>query len=160
VPFSYQLYTKTFHDAHIHPTEKMTLGDILAYSSNIGTIEIAHRLGPDLLYEYLQRFGLTQKTGLGFPGESRGLLPTPDHCSGRSIGATPIAKKSAGTPRQRAGVYATIASGGVWVQPRLVRATMGPDGKVVPAPDSPSHRVVSEQTASTLTDMLAWAVEV
>jgi cell division protein FtsI (penicillin-binding protein 3) len=160
VPYSYQLYTKTFHDAHFHLTEKMTLGDILAYSSNIGTIEIAHRLGPDLLYEYLQRFGLTGKTGLGFPGESRGLLPTPDHWSGTSIGAIPIGQEIAVTPLQMAAVYATIANRGVWVQPRLVQATVGPDGQVHQAAASPTHRVISEETASTLTDMLAWAVDV
>jgi cell division protein FtsI (penicillin-binding protein 3) len=138
----------------------MTLGDILAYSSNIGTIEIAHRLGPEILYEYLQRFGLTQKTGLGFPGESRGILPTTDHWSGTSIGAIPIGQEIAVTPLQMAAVYATIANGGVWVQPRLVQGTVGPDGTVEAAAPSLSHRVVSEDTASVLTSMLAWAVEV
>jgi cell division protein FtsI (penicillin-binding protein 3) len=160
VPDSYQLYTKTFHDAHPHPTERMTLGDILAYSSNIGAIEVAKRLGPDRLYSYLERFGLTRATGLGFPGESKGILPAPSAWSGTSMGTIPIGQGIAVTPLQMACVYATIANGGVWVQPSLVKAVVDRQGREHPVGPPPSRRVVSAATAAEITRMLAYAVDV
>jgi cell division protein FtsI (penicillin-binding protein 3) len=160
VPDSYQLYDKLFHDAHPHPTETMTLGDILAYSSNIGTIQVAARLGKDRFAEYLDRFGFGHRTGLGFPGESAGILAPPDAWWGTSMGTIPIGQGIAVTPLQMASVYATIANGGVWVQPRLVKATVGPTGRQTPAAASRTRRVVSEATARTVMRMLAYAVEV
>jgi cell division protein FtsI (penicillin-binding protein 3) len=160
VPDFYRLYTKTFHDAHTHSPEKMTLGDILAYSSNIGAIKVARLLGPNRLYEYLERFGLTRTTGLGFPGESSGILPPPEQWSGTSMGTIPIGQGIAVTPLQMACVYATIANGGVWVQPRLVRSSVGPDGAVHVTRAAAARRVISPETADTLSKMLAYAVDV
>ena len=160
VPDYYKLYTKVFRDAHVHPVQQMTLGDILAYSSNVGTIDVAQRLGADLLYEYLQRFGLTQTPGLGFPGESAGILPSPRHWSGTSMGTIPIGQGIAVTPLQMASVYATIANGGVWIRPRLLAGTVGTDGSFHRAQASPTRRVVSAETARALIRMLAYAVDV
>jgi cell division protein FtsI (penicillin-binding protein 3) len=160
VPDFYRLYTKTFHDAHTHAPELMTLADILAYSSNIGAIKVAKLLGPNRLYAYLRRFGLTETTGLGFPGESSGILPPTKQWSGTSMGTIPIGQGIAVTPLQMAAVYATIANGGLWVKPRLVAATVGPDGVRHDVPPSPSRRVVSEETSAMVSKMLAYAVDV
>jgi cell division protein FtsI (penicillin-binding protein 3) len=160
VPDSYPMYTKVFHDAHFHPTEKMTLGDIIAYSSNIGTIEVAGLLGRARFASYLYRFGLDHSTGSGFPGEVPGLLPPPNKWSGTSMGTIPIGQGVAVTPLQMANVYATIANGGVWTQPRFVLGTVGPDGKLVSAPPPQTHRVVSAETAQAVSDMLAYGVDV
>jgi cell division protein FtsI (penicillin-binding protein 3) len=157
---SYRLYTKTFHDAHSHPKEAMTLGDIIAYSSNIGTIEVASMLGKARFYSYLQRFGLTADTGVGFPGESAGLLPPPSQWSGTSMGTIPLGQGIAVTPLQMATVYGAIANGGVLVQPRLVNGIVGPDGTVRQAAAPRARRVVSPETARTITRLLAFAVRV
>jgi cell division protein FtsI (penicillin-binding protein 3) len=63
------------------------------------------------------------------------------------------------TPLQMATVYATVANGGVWVRPRLVRGTIGGDGRLVEAEASPRRRVLSRGTATMLTRMLASVVE-
>jgi cell division protein FtsI (penicillin-binding protein 3) len=160
VASSYRLYTKTFHDAHTHPKEAMTLADIIAYSSNIGTIEVASMLGKARFYSYLQRFGLTDRTGVGFPGESSGLLPPPGQWSGTSMGTIPLGQGIAVTPLQMATVYAAIANGGVLVRPRLVNGIVGADGKVRPATGAAARRVVSPETAGTIARMLAYAVRV
>lgn len=160
VPDFYRLYTKTFHDVHPHAPELMTLGDILAYSSNIGAIKVAKLLGPKLLYSYLQRFGLTELTGLGFPGESSGILPAPSQWSGTSMGTIPIGQGIAVTPLQMAAVYATIANGGMWVEPRLIRSTIGPDGAVHDAAPARTRRVISPETAQVVSRMLGYAVDV
>jgi len=156
----YTLYGKTFTDAHPHPTEQMTLGDILAYSSNVGAITVAHMLGPTRFASFLYRFGLDEPTGLLFPGESRGILPPVSQWSGTSMGTIPIGQGIAVTPLQMADVYATIANGGVWVEPRLVRATISPDGRRVPTPAGRTRRVVSAGTAGEVAQMLGYAVDV
>ena len=155
-----QLSDKLFHDSHEHPTEEMTLGDILAYSSNIGAITVAGQLGKDRLSSYLQRFGFGSTTGLGFPGEAAGLIAPADQWWGTSMGTIPIGQGIAVTPLQMAAVYATVANGGLWTQPRLVRGVVGPGGGLEPAPPADTHRVVSEHTASELVQMLAYGVEV
>ena len=89
VPDHYQLYTKTFHDAESHAPERMTIGDIIAMSSNIGTIKTAALLTRFPFAEYLYKFGLASKTGSGFPGESPGILPPPGDWSGTGMGSIP-----------------------------------------------------------------------
>ncbi|HEX9237000.1 MAG TPA: penicillin-binding protein 2, partial [Actinomycetota bacterium] len=160
VPDQLQVSNKLFHDAHPHPTEMMTLGDILAYSSNIGAIKVAAMLGKDRLSAYLHRFGFGRTTGLGFPGEASGLLAPPDQWWGTSMGTIPIGQGIAVTPLQMATVYATVANGGVWTRPRLVLGTVDGHGTVHRAPPSPTDRVISAQTAGQLVRMLSYGVEV
>ncbi len=160
VPDHYQLYTKTFHDAEPHPTERMTIGDIIAYSSNIGAIMTAHLLGTDRFASYLYRFGLAHRTGIDFPGESAGILPPVAQWSGTSMGTIPIGQGIAVTPLQMACVYATIANGGVWVQPRLVQGTVGPDGRIIESPAPEARRVISDQTAGEVARLLGYGVDV
>ena len=76
IPDSTRSPDAVFHDAETHPTEHWTVTDILANSSNIGTIQIAQRLGKDNLLNYIHDFGLGSVTAVNFPGESAGLLPT------------------------------------------------------------------------------------
>jgi len=159
IPDHLRLYDHVFHDAHPHAPERMTLGDIIAYSSNVGAITVAGKLGRDRFSSSLHRFGFAHDTGLDFPGESAGLLAPVDRWSGTDMGSIPIGQGIGVTPLQMASVYATIANGGVWVQPRLVRGTVGEDGRTTAGPASPTRRVVSESTARMVTRMLAYAVE-
>ena len=154
-----QVADHLFHDAHEHPPTEMTLADIISQSSNIGTTTIAQMLGTDRMYHYLRKFGLAQKTGVGFPGEVDGILPTPNHWSGTSIATIPVGQGVAVTPLQMAAVYSAIANDGVYVQPRLVRGLVQPDGTYEPAPAPARHRVISRAADRTLTQILAYAVE-
>jgi cell division protein FtsI (penicillin-binding protein 3) len=147
------------HDAHPHGVEEMTLGDIVAQSSNIGAVEVAERLGAARLATYLSKFGLGQVTGIGFPGESAGMMLPLYLWSDTSLATMAYGQGIAVTPLQMISVYATIANGGVWVQPRLVRGTVDPDGEFHPAAPSPTRRVVSDATAQMVTRMLAYAVK-
>jgi cell division protein FtsI (penicillin-binding protein 3) len=160
VPDHLDVYGKTFHDAHEHGVEQMTMADIITYSSNVGTIKVAQLLGKDRLGSYLSRFGLGIKSGLGFPGESAGILPAPHDWFGSIVGTIPIGQGVAVTPLQMLSVYATVANGGVWVQPQLVRGTVGRDGDFEPAPPPETRQVVTARTAAAVTKMLAYAVDV
>ncbi|MCL9797852.1 penicillin-binding protein 2, partial [Frankia sp. AgKG'84/4] len=141
-------------DAENHGVENLTTAGVLARSSNIGTVEIADRVGRGALEQALRAFGLGARTGLGFPGEGAGLLPPSKDWSGSQAATISYGQGMSATALQMASVYATIANGGVRVAPRLVDAVTGPDGVVTTTPQAPGRRVVSAQTASTLTRML------
>jgi cell division protein FtsI (penicillin-binding protein 3) len=146
-----------------HPQKcgtQMTVPGILAYSSDVGTITVASHLPPQTLYDYQRSLGLGQPTGEGMPGEAGGLVQPPNRWSGTSYGSIPIGLGVSVTPLQMAAVYATIANGGVYVQPNLIKGTISPDGKTHPAAAAKTHRVFSEQTAATLRQDLEAVVTV
>ncbi len=154
VPASLPMGQYTFHDAEQHGTERLSATDILAQSSNIGTIEIARGLGEDRLLAQIGNLGFGHPTGLVFPGESEGLVPGAAAWTGTSIGSTPIGQDDAVTAQQILDAYNSVANGGVFVAPRLVRATVSPAGAPTAAPPSTSHRVIDPGTDATLTTML------
>ncbi|MBA2282584.1 MAG: penicillin-binding protein 2, partial [Acidimicrobiia bacterium] len=159
VPDSYQIGSKRFSDSHSHATERMTLAEIMEQSSNIGTIKIAERVGERRLYRYLRRFGYGQPTGLGFPGESGGLLTDPSQWWVTSLPTISIGQGVSATLLQVASVFATIAGGGEAVTPTLVRGTVGTGGRLEAAPAPARRPVVSSWTARILADMLVAVVE-
>ncbi len=154
VPASLPMGTYTFHDAESHGDETLTATQILSQSSNIGTIEIAQQLGETGLLDQIENLGFGKPTGLGFPGESAGLVPGASQWTGTSIGSTPIGQDDAVTAQQILDAYNAVANGGTFVTPRLVRGTVDGNGSVTPAPASASHRVISPATAAELVSML------
>jgi cell division protein FtsI (penicillin-binding protein 3) len=154
VPSSVALDGSVIHDAEQHPTEWWSVPDILAYSSNVGTLHISQLLGPQRIYQYMRAFGLGQRTALEAPGESSGILPPTSQWSGTSIGTIPIGQGVAVTPMQILDVYNTIANGGRMVAPRLVQAWQGSGGNLQPASVPSRQRVVSAGTARQMTAML------
>ncbi|HWC39999.1 MAG TPA: penicillin-binding protein 2 [Acidimicrobiales bacterium] len=159
VPDSTRVANSVFHDAEGHPTQSMSVTDILAQSSNVGTIGIAQQLGRSKLDSYLRAFGLGKRTGLGFPGESAGLLLNPAHASGTDIATVPIGQGEAVTAVQMLDAYNAVANGGLFVPPRLVRATIGSDGTRHQVPAARTHRIISPTTAQELTGMLQQVVQ-
>ncbi len=134
----------------LKPGTNVTLPGILAYSSNLGTISVADRIGAQALYDFQRKFGLGQPTGEGMPGESPGLVQPPSRWSGSSYGSIPIGMGVSVTPLQMAAVYATIANHGVYVQPHLIKAIIGADKQVHPAAAPVTRTVLSAQSADTL----------
>ena len=159
VPDSMQVDEYTIHDSHAHPVETMMLADIVAESSNIGMAKVGGLVGKTTLASYLNRFGFGRTTGLGFPGESEGIVPALSDWSDATLATISYGQGVSVTPLQMASVYATVANGGVWVQPRLVGGTVDGAGTFTPAPASPRKRVLQPQTASILAQMLAYVVE-
>lgn len=147
----------TFSDAHGHAATRMTFEQIIAESSNVGTIQVALKVGSQRLTEYLRRFGYGQAIGLGFPGESAGLLPRADRWR-TSLPTMAIGQGLSVTALQMTRVYATVAHDGVAVEPRLVSGWVDADGVYHGSPESRSRRVVSAPTAATLRRMLTKVV--
>ena len=160
VPASTVYNGSTIHDAEDHPVEWWTVPDILSYSSNVGTLQISEKLGAQRIYHYMREFGLGSRTALNAPGESAGLVPPPSRWSGTSIATMPIGQGVATTPMQVLDVYNTIANGGVFVPPRLVKGWVDGSGTVHPAAAAPGRTVLSGQTARRMTAMLEDVVKV
>ncbi|HVM00184.1 MAG TPA: penicillin-binding protein 2 [Egibacteraceae bacterium] len=159
VPDHYQVGAKRFRDSSPHEPWALTLPQIIARSSNVGTIKLSERVGPERLYGYLRAFGYAEATGLGFPGEASGLLPRVEDWWATSLPTIAIGQGVSTTLLQVAGVLETIASGGERVQPSVVRGTVGADGRLRPSRAGERERIVSPQTAAALTGMLVGAVE-
>ncbi|WP_275938817.1 peptidoglycan D,D-transpeptidase FtsI family protein [Streptomyces seoulensis] len=156
---------RLFQDDVDHATWYLTLNGVLAKSSNIGTILAAGQLGKTqpaangTLYSYLRQFGIGRYTGLGFPGETPGILAPSAKWSTSQQYTIPFGQGFSINAMQAASVYSTIANGGVRVAPTLVRGTKGADGRFAPAPKPARTRVVSEKTAKTVAQMLESVVD-
>jgi cell division protein FtsI (penicillin-binding protein 3) len=157
VPWTMRVGDYTIHDAHPHAPERLTLGDIVAQSSNIGAVMVANRLGAPMMARYLAAFGLGRPTGVDFPYEAPGIMLPLAQWSDSSLATMAYGQGIAVTPLQMISVFATIANGGEWVQPRLVRGSVD-GGGFHAAPSAATRRVVSESTARSVTQMLAYAV--
>lgn len=151
---------RLFKDDIDHPTWYLTLNGVLAKSSNIGTILATGQLGKTqaqsnkVLYDYLRKFGIGSPTGLGYPGETAGILAKPQDWSTSQQYTIPFGQGLSLNAMQAASIYSTIANGGVRIEPTLVRGTKGADGRYTPAEAPEQTRVVSRKTAKTLAGML------
>jgi cell division protein FtsI (penicillin-binding protein 3) len=141
------------HEAHSRGTETMSVADILAKSSNVGAVTLGLKLGEDRLFRYIELLGLTERTGVDFPGEQTGWVPAPEQWSGTSISTIPFGQGITATPLQMARVTATVANGGVAVKPHFI-VSGGTSRTAV----QPGRRVLSATTARALGLMLQRAV--
>jgi cell division protein FtsI (penicillin-binding protein 3) len=153
IPYSISLGGATIHDAEWSPGERFTIAGIIAHSSNIGMSQVAEHITPQVQYDYFKAFGLGQSTGLGLP-ENPGVLHSVPYpwqslkytmSFGQGVDVNAV---------QMASVYATIANGGVRVQPTLIQGTTNANGVYHAAPPGSSHRVIQASTAHELMQIL------
>ena len=160
VPGAYDVAGTTFYDAWWHPTLYWTASDILAHSSDIGTIEIAQKMGMPTLLHYIYDFGFGRVSDVDFPGESPGIVPGPADWSGTTIATVPIGQGMAVTALQMLSAYNAIANGGMYIAPRLVDGYVNAQGKEVLFPEPKPRRVVTKLVADEMTSMLEGVVRV
>ena len=154
VPPTYKVANKVLHDAEKHGTEHLTFAGVLAKSSNIGTVKVAQQVGPQRLYDMMRAFGFGSRSGLGLPGESAGVIRKPADWSGTSIANIPIGQGISVNAMQVASVYATIANGGVRVQPSIVKSWRDSAGHVTLAHAPVTRRVIAPDIALQIRSML------
>ncbi|MDQ4143610.1 MAG: penicillin-binding protein 2 [Actinomycetota bacterium] len=159
VPDTFPYIDRVFHDSHPHPTEVMTVSDILTDSSNVGTIKVGLELGAERLDEYISRFGFGSPTGLDFEGEADGNVRPLEEWYGTTIATVPIGQGIAVTAMQMATAYSTLANEGVWTEPKLMSATVNDEGDIVPASEPARKRVVSRRAARAVTKMMVRVVD-
>lgn len=158
VPWTRKVDGITFHDATPHPVQHLTATTILAQSSNVGTSMIATAVGESRLLSQVKRLGFGRPTPLGFPGSGPGLVIGPTQWNPTDYVDLAIGQVDAVSPLQVLNAYNALANGGVYVAPKLVRATVGADGRVRAAPPSSEHRVMSATVAGELNKMFQQVV--
>ena len=154
VPDELQVADRVIHDSHYHAVEQMTVSEIIEQSSNVGTVMLGLKLKSEAIDKWIRRFGFGTKTGLDFPGEAGGILLDLDDWWGSSIGTIPLGQGIAVTSLQMAAALSTIANGGVSVEPKLVMATMEPDGETTRVSPAAQHRVISKRTSRQMRQIL------
>ena len=142
LPPTIDVADRTIKEAHERGTVDLTTTQILAQSSNVGTVRIGQRLGETRFDRWVRRFGFGRPTGVELPGEESGQVLEREDYSGSSIGNLPIGQGESVTPLQLATAYSAIANGGILRRPRLIseidgRRTAMPRGRRI---IRPTHR--------------------
>jgi cell division protein FtsI (penicillin-binding protein 3) len=142
------------------PHGLLSVADVLAESSDVGSIKIGMRLGDDRFYKYIRGFGFGQQTGIELPGETRGLTKPPSRWSKVSIAAISMGQEIGITPLQLVGLISTMANDGVWVAPRIVAATTAPQSapQMIAFHAAEQRRVISSLTAAQMRQMMQGVV--
>lgn len=133
----------------------MTFEDVLAHSSNVGSIRVGMAVGPDRFYRWIRKFGFGERTGIPLPGETAGILHKVSKWSAVSNASISIGQEISVTPLQLVRAVAAVANGGVRVEPRLVDRVVDANGNTIARPEPPKPvRVMSEKSAAVLNEML------
>lgn len=138
-----------------HPNDTLTAAQIVQQSSNIGAYKIAQTIGPKALHRYLKAFGFGQRTGLGVRGEQPGLVWPSERWAEVSFANIAFGQGFTSTPLQVAQSVAAIANGGMMLEPRLIRAVVGKDGKPVKRFEP---RLVRQIVSPDVARRTAWAM--
>ena len=137
----------------------LTFREVIQKSSNIGMAKIASRLDEDRLYRYSRAFGIGEKSGIDFEGESPGMIREPRYWSGRSLASIAIGQEVAATPLQIVTAASAIANRGLLMRPHLVSEIRDANGHVVQSfPPEIRRRAVSSETADRMIDILEGTV--
>jgi cell division protein FtsI/penicillin-binding protein 2 len=149
LPPEIEVGERWIHDAEERGTETLTVSQILARSSNVGAVEIGLRVGATQFSRWMSKFGFGKPTGIQFPGEEKGIVPSLDEYSGATMGNLPMGQGAAVTPIQMVQGYAAIAHDGIERPPQLIKR-IGEE----PVHEPKGHRVISAKTAEEVREML------
>ncbi len=125
----YRVGGRVLHDYHSYG--KLSFIDVIAKSSNIGTVKVAQDLGEEKFYEYIKGFGFGEKTGIDLPGEVPGISRPPSIWSRSDITTIPMGQGIAVTPVQLASAISVIANGGYLMKPYVLESVTTWEGDVI-----------------------------
>ncbi|KJJ84558.1 stage V sporulation protein D [Candidatus Omnitrophus magneticus] len=154
----YEVAGRILHD--FHPYGLMTFEDVIAHSSNIGTVKMAMKLGKDKLNDYIKKFGFGSLTGVDLPGEVAGIVRPSRVWSKSDITTVPIGQGIAVTSIQLARAVSVIANGGYLVKPYIVERIVTEDGSIFKDNEPlKKERVIDEEICWKVKEMMEGVVE-
>ena len=143
-----------------HDFDVLTFREVVERSSNVGMIRIGQRLGKDRLAAYVHAFGFGEVSGIELPGESRGILRPSDTWGPATLASISFGQEIGVTPLQMVTAANVVAASGYLMRPRLLLGFGDSDGRLeTPFAPEPVRRVLEEETARRLTELLVGAVE-
>jgi cell division protein FtsI (penicillin-binding protein 3) len=141
------------HDGHRYGL--MSFEDVIVNSSNVGTARVGLALGEQRFYSWIRRFGFGERAGLPLPGEASGLLRRAEKWTQVSPASISIGQEIGVTPLQITRAVGAVATGGLLVEPRIVKRIVDDEGNTVYEPQRHApRRVMSEKTAAVLNEIL------
>ncbi|MDQ6870667.1 MAG: penicillin-binding transpeptidase domain-containing protein [Gemmatimonadota bacterium] len=144
----------------MHKAGRLSLSDVIRFSSNIGIVEFGQRLTSRQKYEMFRDLGFGMPLGLPLPAESPGTLRAPKDWSRQTSASILMGYEIAVTPLQLVTAYSAIANGGELLEPHLVKEVRSLDGKIIyRAEPRPVRRVMSGEVARTIQEMLLAVVQ-
>ena len=154
-------YRVANHILHDHdPLGTLTFSEVIEKSSNIGTVKIAQKLGPNTIYKYGKLFHFGDKTGIDLEGEVAGTFKPVSQWSKTTIGAVPMGQEVTVTPLQLLSAISSIANDGVMMKPFVVKYIKDNKDELIKAVESqPGDRAISAETAQRMKAILTRVVE-
>lgn len=143
---------RILHDTH-GGHGKLTVSEIVAYSSNIGMAKVGMLMGTERMYRYLKQFNFGEKTGIELPGEIGGIFrPVKQWSKKYSLISISIGHEIAVTPLQFITAFCSIPNGGLLLRPKIVKSIISNDNKRKDEFQSPQivERVMSSNVARTI----------
>ena len=137
----------------------------LQNSCNIAFAHIALKLGGERFYEYVEKFGILEKTGIDLAGESKGvffdkaLVTDTDKWGTASLTSGSFGQTFKITPLQLVRAIASVVNGGILLEPYIVSEIVDPEGNtVMQAEPTAVRRTISQQTSDTMRELIASVV--
>ncbi|HEX8960422.1 MAG TPA: penicillin-binding protein [Geobacteraceae bacterium] len=150
---SYSIGGRTIHDTHHYG--RLSVAEVLKYSSNIGAAKIGARMGQERLFNCLRGFGFGGRTGIDLPGEASGYMRDRSQWFAVDLATVSFGQGVSATAIQLAAAFSAVANGGTLMKPYLVERITDENGNVLQqfAPQA-RHRVISPETARTVARMM------
>ena len=149
---------KTWTDTH-KGENVITVGEVMKFSSNVGSVKIARRLGKERLHAALARFGFGKRTGIELPGERSGRLRPTSTWGEVGFATISFGYGLTATPIQLARALAAIANDGVAMEPTLIARVKDASGKVISQHTPHPERVLSSSAARDTRTMLRMVMD-
>ena len=143
-------------EAQGHKWAYLSAQDILKFSSNIGALKIAQKLGIKKYYQKIRDFGFGEPTGVGLSGEAGGLIRPLKSWTDLDLATAAFGQGLSVTPLQLVSAFSAIANDGIYMEPYIVKEIMDRKGeKIYSAEPKELRQVISKETASKMKDLLA-----
>ena len=150
---SYSIGGRTIHDTHKYG--RLTVADILKYSSNIGAAKIGGRLGQERLYNHLKDFGFGARSGIDLPGEAYGYLRNGSQWFGVDLATISFGQGVSATALQLVMAVSAVANGGILMKPYVVEKISDENGvEMEQISPQERRRVISPETARVMARMM------
>ena len=145
---------------YYRPHGSESLRQALMNSCNPVFIGLGQRIGVSKYYTYLNKFGLLKRTGIDLPGEAGSIFLKEEKVGPVELATIAFGQRFEITPLQLITAVSSIANGGTYVKPRIVKKIINSQtGEVTDIPVEKQERVISKETAKNVLSMMQSVVE-
>jgi cell division protein FtsI (penicillin-binding protein 3) len=157
-PGSIKIGSRVVTEASHHNYQVLSFADVIVRSSNVGAIKIGFKIGTERLSDYVQRFGFGHQVSPDFPAENTGIVWERTKWTDSALASVSMGYQVGVTPLQMAAAISSVANGGQYVEPRVVRAAYR-DNRRYEVKPKVLRRTISADTAASLTGIMEGVVD-